>query len=86
MLNVMSKMEEMGDDIRTLFEQGHLKSIKTEQQLRNTVNEIAHEFFEDYPVKAHYSFRTVSGSYVPPNEYPQKVRDKRSDRQQHGLG
>lgn len=71
MLNVMSKMEEIGD-VRTLFEKGHLKSIKTEKQLRNTVNEIAHEFFEDYPIKAHYSFQTISGTYLPTTEYPKK--------------
>ena len=71
MLNVMSKMEEMGD-VRTLFKKGHLKSMKSETHLRKTVNEIAHEFFDDYPVKAHYTFQTISGAYVPAPEYPKK--------------
>ena len=69
MLNVMSKMEEMGD-VRTLFENGHLKSMKSENQMRNTVNEIAHEFFEDYPAKSHYTFQTISGAHMPANKYP----------------
>lgn len=68
-LNVITKMEEMGD-IRTLFELGHLKSIKTEADMIKVVNEIAHEFFEDYPDKAQYTFQTVSGVYVDPSKTP----------------